>query len=232
MSLLNGQNVCDEVAWRIAYRLAANSSGAGSIISMANDALGLISSAGSWTWDQTSLINAMPATVLASMTGSYPMDAGKKIAIFNTATQTPIVKVTQDSYGSSSAGYVNTSTTEYNTFRTQLDSIITGYAILDLFPATAIGNIDIYYHQLPPVLTYGASPSVRWIYPEMDMLLKDWTTAIAMKWLGMTGWDANWADCMGRVAEFSKTFTTERENTGPQSEASGDLKEKLSVGRV
>src|ERR1700690_859230 len=50
-AVLNGQNVCDEVAFRIGNRLPANGTGAGSIINFTNDVLGLIGASASWVWD-------------------------------------------------------------------------------------------------------------------------------------------------------------------------------------
>jgi hypothetical protein len=233
---LSGQQVCDEVAWRIQNRIAANSSGAGSIINFANDALGLISSAASWTWDQTTAGGVTPGSGTGFLpTGNTPtLDPGKKIACFNSNTLTAIVKVTQDDYEAVAAGYANVTGIEYNAFRLWTDSSFNGYAVgLAFYPPLGPGQtVDVFYHLLPPVLVYGGSPTVRWTMPEMDALLKDWTTAIAMKWLSMSGWDTTWADCLGRVGEFRRKFTTERINTGPEDEAKGEVSEANTVGRA
>lgn len=227
MALLNGQNVCDEVAWRIQNRIAASSTGAGSLISMTNDALSLISSAGSWVWDTTSITNA---TALQCAPFVVPIDLGKKITVLNSLTSTPIVKITQDDNEAAGAGYANVTGTEYNVFRTYSDSV-TGNGGLLFYPNAVGGNIDVFYHQLPPVLVYGAFPTVRWTVSQMDALLKDWTTAIAMKWLGMTGWDTNWADCLQRVGTLNRMYTTERINTGPEAETTAAVGEKNALGR-
>lgn len=226
MAQLNGQNVCDEVAFRIANRLAANGTGAGSIINYTNDILGLIGSAASWVWDQTSIINTDQAGLL-SLTNC---DHGKKISIFDTASKQPIVRVDQDDYSASGAGYVGTDNT-YNTFRLQVNTFITNDALIQLFPTTATGNVDIYYHFTQPVLTYGSSPTVRWTVSAMDALLKDWVTAKVKMVLGLSGGEAEWGDCMGRIKEFRRMYTTERENTGPEDEAASERQSKNSVGR-
>jgi hypothetical protein len=227
---LNGQQVCDEVAWRIQNRIAANSSGAGSLINFTNDALGLISSAASWTWDQTSSSsNATPGGFLTITN----LDPGKKITLLNSNTQTPIVKITQDEYGAAGAGYTNVTANEYNAFRLYSDPTFFTIGI-QFFPAPVAPPqlVDIYYSYTPPVLVYGGTPTVRWTVPEMDMLLKDWTTAMAMKWLGMSGWDTTWADCLQRVGEFKRTLTTERINTGPEAETTAAVGEKNALGRA
>lgn len=227
MALLNGQTLCDEVAWRIQNRLAASGTGAGSIINYANDVLGLISSAGSWVFDQTSILNFDPTSGVITN-----MDVGKKISAFNFSTGTPVVRVDQDDYKSSSAGYVGTGN-DFNTFRIQVDASGGTYAgTIQTFPnGNGINMLDIYYHLIPPTLVYGPSPTVRWTIQEMDDLLKDWTEAKVKQKLGMAGWDTLWADCLGRVKELRKMYTTERINTGPQDEAAGNMAEKNSVGR-
>ena len=227
MALLTGQNVCDEVAWRIQNRIAANSSGAGSLISMTNDALGLISAAGSWVWDMTYSTN-LNLTSISLQFGVQPPDFGKKITLLNTATQTPIVRITQDDAGAAGAGYANVSGTDANAFMTY---ITFGNPQLIIVPNVA-ATMDIYYHQLPPTLVYGASPTVRWSISEMDALLKDWTTAFAMKWCGLSGWDTTWADCIGRVGTLARMYTTERINTGPESETTAAVGEKNALGRA
>lgn len=228
MANLSGQNVCDEVAFRISNRLAANGTGAGSIINFTNDILGLISSAGSWVWDQTSITGATPANLLALSN----CDVGKKISIFNSLTGTPVGRVTQDEYASSSVGYVGIGATpDWNTFRTTFDSF-SQTGIVQLFgDPSAAGNVDIYYHLLPPTLVYGASPTVRWTSTEMNDLIKDWTTAKSMQWLNLAGWDAAWVDCKGRLGELRRMYTTERIDMGPEDEAKGAMAEKNTVGR-
>lgn len=225
MANLSGQNVCDEVAFRISNRLAANGSGAGSLINFTNDCLGLITASASWVWDQTSAIN-IASSSLAFLVN---IDVGKKISLFNTSSKTPIVKVSQDEYLSSSAGYINTGT-DWNSFRTQWDSF-GSVGLVELFPLGGAGSVDIYYSMIPPVLVYGATPTVRWNSTEMDDLLKDWTTAKAMKWLGMAGWDVTWADCLGRLAEMRRMYTTERIDMGPEDEAKSAVAEK-QLGRA
>lgn len=230
MALLTGQNVCDEVAFRISHRLAANGSGAGSIINFTNDTLGLICSAGSWVFDQTSSLGTNVTNGIAILS---TMDVGKKISVFETSTGAPIVRATQDDYTSSYSGYVGVaSATSFNTFRTLVNSGGLTYEGMILLLPPITGTIDVYYHFVPPTLVYGASPTVRWTIPEMDDLLKDWATAKTMKWLGMSGWDLTWADCMGRLAELRRMYTTEREDMGPEDEAKSVRMEKNVVGRV
>ena len=229
MALLNGQVLCDEVAWRIQNRIAANSTGAGSIINFANDCLGLISSAASWMWDEIAV--QPPVTVGTGMlvTPITGMDVGKKISVFDPVNLQPIVRVAQDDYQSSAQGYTGVVATSYNTFRLTVDPS-TFVGTLQLYPPIA-GNVLIYYHQTPPVLVYGSSPTVRWGVQEMDDLLKDWTEAKVKQKLGMAGWDTLWADCIGRVGELRKMYSTERENTGPDDEAKSLVADKNSVGR-
>ena len=229
---LSGQNVCDEVAFRIMNRLPANGTGAGSIINFTNDCLGLITSSGSWVWDQTSVLATAGASLLSTLSGFGNVDVGKKISIFDSITGAPIVRVTQDDYSASASGYIGVqSSTSYNTFRTLIDSFNSA-GTAELFPASASANVDVYYHKLMTPLLYAGSPTVRWTVAEMDDLLKDWTTAKAMKWLELSGWDVTWADCLGRLGELRRMYTTEREDMGPEDEAKKAVIEKNAVGRV
>ena len=233
MSNMTGQNVCDEVAFRIANRLPANGSGAGSIINFTNDTLGLIGASASWVWDEyhgySVAVSAVSNTVNL---GSNTIDLGKKIAVFDSATRVPIVRVDQDAWGSASVGYVGTDA-KLNAFQLFVDAGGLLTANLLFFPFGVGGTVDISYHLIPPVLTYGSSPTVRWVgIYGMDMLLKDWATANVMKYLNMSGWDTLWADCMGRLGEFRRMYTTERENMGPEDEAPKVVQEKATVGRV
>ncbi len=230
MALLNGQNVCDTVAFRVSNRIAANSTGAGSIIECANLALGLISSAASWEWDQTSITVATPSDSY-TLTGG---DTGKEIAVFNSVNGTRIERAkTSDAY-SASTGYVNSGGAGgllYNTYRLSVDS---GGGTYDpnivLFPSGVSGNIKLIYHLVPPVLTYGAAPTVKWTVKAMDMVLIDLTEAYVKKVLGMAGWETTWSDCIKRISEFKTTYSAQRENTGPADETEESSKEKM-MGR-
>ena len=236
MAYLNGQNVCDEVAFRIANRLPANGSGAGSIINFVNDAYGLIEAAASWFWD-VSIYNAVTPTFIMAL-GQYGyemaggVDFGKKISCFNTTTHAPIVRIMQDEIESASAGYTNADAT-WNAFSTVVNPVTINPVIL-FFPYGMSGMVDIYVHLAVASnpLIYGSFPTVRWNIAAMDMLLKDWATAQTMKYLNMSGWDTLWADCMGRLGEFRRMYTTERENMGPEDEAPKVVQEKATVGRV
>jgi hypothetical protein len=53
-----------------------------------------------------------------------------------------------------------------------------------------------------------------------------------MKWLGMSGWDTTWADCLQRVATLNRMYTTERINTGPEAETTAAVGEKNALGRA
>ena len=229
-AILNGQNVCDEVAFRIANRLPANGTGAGSIINFTNDILGLIGASASWIWDKQATYSvSVPAS--PSIVSLGTADLGKKIAVFNSATQTPIVQVMQNDLGSSSAGYIGVGS-DLNAFTLSVDPG-TLLPFLLFYPPSIGGTIDLFYHLCPPVLTYGVSPTVRWagVYG-MDALLKDWATAATKKYLELSGWDTSWADCLGRLGEFRRMYTTERENTGPADEATNAVQDKSTVGRV
>jgi hypothetical protein len=227
---LNGQNVCDTVAFRISNRLAANGTGAGSIIECCNFALGLISAAASWEWDQSS-----PFLTLASdaviITGA---DMGKEMAFFNT-NGTRIERAKTSDTLSASLGYINAGTTTmYNTYRVQAD--IAGATLdpqVSFFPqrgGTGLGPVQAVIHLSPPVLVYGSAPTVRWTVKSMDMLLIDWTEAYVKKILGMAGWEVTWGDCQKRVGDFMTTYSSQRENTGPESESEGAAQEKM-IGR-
>jgi hypothetical protein len=230
---LSGNTVCDEVAIRIANRLAANGSGAGSIINFTNDALGLISAASSWVWDQTLATGILPVGGgLVSYTSVPNMDLGKKIAVWDSGTGVPIGRSDQGDYQSAGAGYVLPSSPIYNTFRVSTDSSTTNPILYMLPSGTSPSNVDISYHFMPPVLVYGPNPSVRWQISAMDALLKDWATAMTMQWLKMAGWDTLWADCLGRIKEFRRMYSTERENTGPEDESASEVQSKATIGRA
>jgi hypothetical protein len=233
MSLLNGQNVCDTVAFRIAGRLPANGTGAGSIIECANQALGLISSAASWDWDQTTGTVSL-SNDTAILTGA---DIGKEFAFFN-ANGTRIERARQSDAFSASTGYLNVASSGtsalYNTFRLAVDSGGFTYNPFVVFsPALGLsGSIYVNgtWHNVPPVLTYSSSPTVRWIATAMDQLLVDLTEAIVKRVTGLAGWDVMYADCVKRIGEFRVTYSSQRENTGPDAESDISAKEK-STGR-
>lgn len=233
MANLNGQQVCDEVAWRIANRLAANGTGAGSIINFTNDILGLIGSASSWVWDQTSQANT--PSIGGILSGLANLDLGKKISVFN-QDGTPVEKIDQAAYLSAAQGYVGVNSQfplSYNVFRTLVDSIDPSIIYIQLYPALSPAwFVTAYYHYTQPVLVYGANPTVRWTISAMDALLKDWVTAKVKMTLGMSGGEAEWGDCMGRIKEFRRMYTTERENTGPEDEAATEVQSKQTIGRA
>jgi hypothetical protein len=224
---LNGQNVCDTVAFRIANRLPANGTGAGSIIECANQALGLISSAGSWVWDQTSLAGYPLVSDMATLSPSG--DIGKEIACFNLSNGTRIERAKNSDRLSASTGYINTSSTLYNTFYLFSQAGTGGDPFVMFYPSygnTGYSFVAITYHLTPTVLTYGVSPAVRWTITAMDQLLIDLTEAIVKRVLGLAGWDVMYADCVKRIGEFRVTYSSQRENTGPDSESDISAKEK------
>ena len=217
---LSGQNVCDTVAFRIANRLPANGTGAGSIIECGNQALGLISSAGSWVWDQQQ-VNG----VTGDFTTIVGCDAGKEIACFNNPNGTRIERAKNSDALSASIGYINTSSTLYNTFRvnTAGDPYIQFYP---LYGNTGPGFVFIIISLIRPVLAYAGTPTVRWTVTAMDQLLIDLTEAIVKRVLGLAGWDVMYADCVKRIGEFRVTYSSQRENTGPDVESDISTKEK------
>lgn len=230
MANLNGQQVCDEVAWRIANRLAASGTGAGSIINFTNDILGLIGSAASWEWDQQ--VSSATPTAAGFINGITSLDIGKKMSLFNT-DGTPIEKIDQAAYLTGAQGYVGVnSTTSYNAFFVLWDQGGLVPFIQVVPPLAAVPTVSVYYHLTQPVLVYGANPTVRWTISAMDALLKDWVTAKVKMTIGMSGGEAEWGDCMGRIKEFRRMYTTERENTGPEDEAATEVQSKQTIGRA
>jgi hypothetical protein len=231
MALLTGQNVCDTVAFRIANRLPANGTGAGSIIECANLALGLISSAASWTWDQTSGTVSLSGDAVV-LSGA---DTGKEFAFFNSAdnglTGNRIERArTSDTLAASTGYFGASSTTKYNTYRVGADSSGFTYdPYIIFYPQLGqSGNTFVWgiWNLTPPVLVYGANPTVRWTVKSMDQLLIDLTEAYVKKILGMAGWDTTWSDCIKRIGDFRITFSEQRENTGPDIEGDIAAKEK------
>ncbi len=237
MAGMNGQQVCDEVAFRIANRLPANGSGAGSIINFTNDVYGLITSAAAWTWTQNTLQSLTPGgsgQLTATQLGS--LDMGQKVSVWDHASGTPLVKMDQGEFIDTSAGYIGIGVSSYNGFIVTVDPLNAGGGAIFLtpyqtnFPGVLV---DVSFHYIPPLLVYGSSPTVGWgLESAMDMLLKDWATANTMKYLGMSGWDTIWADCMGRLGEFRRMYTTVRENTGPEDEAAKAVQDKATIGRT
>ena len=230
MALLNGQNVCDTVAFRISNRLPANGTGAGSIIECANQALGLISSAASWVWEQqaTSFLVAAGTPVTGDGITLTGADTGKEIALFNSVNNTRIERSKTSDTLSGSFGYINTVSALYNTFRVAIVAGINNDPIAWLYPGLGATGYNVYgiWHSTPPVLTYNSSPTVLWKPPAMDMLLIDLTEAIVKRVLGLAGWDVMYADCVKRIGEFRVTYSSQRENTGPDSESDISAKEK------
>jgi hypothetical protein len=227
VALLTGQNVCDEVALRISNRVAANSSGAGSIINCANRVLGMIASAGSYSWEQTS----DSASTTSDSYSPANCDAGKEMAFFN-ANGTQIVRAKTSDTLTAAANFTGLPTANlYNTFRLSADTTgLTYQPKVFFFPQYGPTSISFtaIYHLIAPTLVYGASPTVQWIYPDMDMLLIDWTEAYVKKIYGMAGWGETWADCVKRVGEYRVTYASQRENTGPQVEEQIMVQEKTT----
>jgi hypothetical protein len=218
MALLTGQNVCDEVAFRISNRLPAGGTGAGSIINCANRVLGLISSAGSYSWEQTTLTGV---TATGDSLTLNNCDSGKEMAFFNNPNGTQIVRAKVSDTFTASANFVGLTTTVpiYNTYRLSADtSGLTYVPIAYFFPQTGGNPVNAIYHVLPPTLVYGANPTVQWQQACMDMLLIDWTEAYVKRVLQMAQWDTIWADCIKRVDEYRVTYASQRENTGPEKE--------------
>ena len=226
MALLSGLNVCDTVAFRIANRLPANGTGAGSIIECANQALGLISSSGSWVWDLAIAVGLNLTSDLAIVSNC---DSGKEIACFNLANGTRIEKAKTSNLLSASTGYVNTSSTLYNTFYVNTSGGTVQDPVLTFYPPQGNSGgafVSAVYHLIPPVLFYVAGSNVRWTVTAMDQLLIDLTEAIVKRVLGMAGWDVMYADCVKRIGEFRVTYSSQRENTGPDAESDISAKEK------
>ena len=229
-AVLNGQNVCDEVAFRIGNRLPANGTGAGSIINFTNDVLGLIGASASWVWD---LVTVPSWNVTSTFGPANQIDPGKEISVFEVNSGRPVNKLMQAGTFSDSSGYIGVGTNDVNGFVPYTDVLGTLTVSLAFYPAGCTGTVSIQYHLCPPVLTYGATPTVRWVgIYGMDALLKDWATANTMKYLNLAGWDTMWADCLGRLGEFRRMYTTERENLGPEDEAAKVVQDKATVGRV
>ena len=235
MAQFTGQNMCDEIAFRLGGRGgAANAAGAGSILQYLNMMHLLIDSSASWRWTLSFSSGLTPDTA-----GHLPpnkfgqMNPGKKVSVFNSSDQSPVSMVDQDSYPASAQGYTGVNATSYNTFRVAVEAFGgNNLGALWLYPALASPvNVDVYYHTVVLALAYGSFPA-EWPYSEMDDLLMDWTEAKMKRVLGMAGWDTLWADCLGRLAEMRKIYTTERENIGPQDEATSDRVKKNKVGRA
>jgi hypothetical protein len=234
MALLTGQQVCDEVAFRLNNRIAANSTGAGSIINSANRMLGFISSSGSFVWEQVSgALNVVAGTPNSG--DSAPIagcDSGKEIALFNQSNGTRIERARTSDTISSSTGYLNVATGVYNTFRLSVAGLNLD-PVVYLYPGQGLSGLTLItavWHVQPPTLLYATSPTVLWNNPAMDMLLIDWTEADVKRKLGMAGWDVLWADCIKRIGEFRITYSSQRENTGPETESKVATEEK-QVGR-
>jgi hypothetical protein len=236
MAQFTGQNMCDEIAFRLANRLPANGTGAGSILQYLNLMYLLIDSSASWRWSLLWASAIMPDTLghLPPNTLGSQMNPGKKVSVFNSADKSPVVMVDQDSYPSSSQGYAGVNTTSYNTFRVAVELFGgNNLGAIWLYPVLASPvAVDVYYHQNPLPIVYSVYVATNWPYSEMDDLLIDWTEAKIKRVLGLAGWDVLWADCLSRLGEMRKIYSTERENIGPQDEATGERDEKNKVGRA
>jgi hypothetical protein len=238
MAQFTGQNMCDEIAFRISNRLPANGTGAGSILQYLNLMYLLIDSSASWRWSLQGGggANALMPDALGHIPANTfsQMNPGKKVSVFNSSDKSPVMLVDQDSYPASSQGYAGTIATVYNTFRVSV-ALFGGNNLGELWLYPVLASpvaVDVYYHQIPYAIVSSAYVATNWPYSEMDDLLMDWTEAKIKRVLGMAGWDALWADCLGRLGEMRKIYTTERENIGPQDEATGERDEKNKVGRA
>lgn len=222
MGFSNGQQITDEVYFRIGGRLTTSQ-----ILPYVNRSLALIEAAGSYSWD-FHLASGTP--VGGIFTPPSSMDAGKKISVVNQATQTPVSKILQGDVGTTWKGYVDIQATEYNAFYVLFNASVA--ATIQCLPANVSTVVDVYYHDLPPVLTYGASPTLRWNTPWMDDVLIDFTEALLSRIFKWTGYAELEANAKARVIEAAKIYSTERINTGPLEEATTAEQEKQTVGRV
>jgi hypothetical protein len=223
MAFLTGKQVADEVNYRVNGRLPFPK-----IITYANRALALISAASSFKWDF--LIYGNQTATGGTFTPGVPIDPGKKISVFNYATQTPVALITQDEISTSVAGYVDQTLTEYNGFFLRYTAGVG--AIIQCLPFSLTSGIDVYFHALPPVLTYSDVPTVRWDVPFMDNILIDLTEAFVSRVFDWKRADALEQNAQSRLIEAAKIYSTERINTGPPEESQAAEQEKLTLGRV
>lgn len=230
MANLNGQQVADEVAFRISNRLSASTA---QMMTYINDSLALITSAASWVWDQTTFLaiggsGGPPAT----LTGCDP---GKQISVFNSTTRTRVERVRAGEAFDSVAGYINVGQAapnfQINTYRLTTTPP-NSEPYLELYPTPGVGQtVDVIAHLKAPTLVYGSSVTVRWTVPEMDDLLRDLTESKVKRILGMAGWDILLADCRARIGEYKVMYSSERENTGTNDETKIVAEEK-QTGRA
>lgn len=159
---------------------------------------------------------------------SADFDAGKKVSLFN-PNNLRIRRVTADKGPSSSANFINVSTTTYNAFLIQAGNppVFQLYPILN--PAQ---TVTMLYHAIAPVLVNGGSPTVPWPYQWMDDLLVDYAELDIKRVFNMRG---NIDDSAGqrwqaRLITATKIFSSERESTGPLEEQQTAEAEKVNLG--
>lgn len=223
MSFRGGDWFTTELFNRLASRLTATQ-----ILPYLNEALGVISAAGSFPWDQYA---EEKPTAAAQFTPANTMDVGKKITAINVATGTPIVKVPPEEYVLGAAGYVDQTGTEYNGF--SLHYIAGTSAYLQFYPQSLlVATVRVYYHQLPVTLTTGAAPTVRWDVPFMDSILLDMAEAGCKRVLSWAGWQDREASARAKLQDAVRIYSTDRINTGTAQETSNAVQEKTQLGRA
>ncbi len=225
MSFATGKDIADEVFFRINGRLTATQ-----CVNYVNRSLALMAAAGSFKWDQTTVFSGNAPGGLWSPNPFYPLDPGKKISVFNSVSKTPVVMIHTDEISTLSRGYVDQIPTEFNTFRISYTQGTGAY--LQCHPDSVTSTIDVYYSMLPPTLTYGVSPTVRWDTPWMDSVLVDYTEALISRIFRWTNYAELEQNAKARLIEAAKIYSVERINTGPVEEAATAKQEDQSIGRA
>lgn len=201
------------------------------IVPYLNEALGIITAAGSFSWDQSAALGVLTT---AGATYAFPtgtLDTGKKITVLNTASKTPVSKVPQEEYALSAAGYVDQVPSEFNSFQIAYAAGVGGF--LQMYPiSVGISQIDIFFHLLPPVLTSLVTPTVRWDIPFMDSVLLDMTEGACKRILSWADWQDREAAGRSKLQEAVRIFSTDRINTGTAQENANAVQEKTQLGRT
>lgn len=224
----NATQLATEVAFRIGQRLTIPQ-----ITPYLNRGISLIEGAGSYFWDlqqRTVTVTGNVPTLDLSTLSPLP-EIGKAIS-FSNANGLPILKSDSDTAARASLNYKNVSATIFNTYVIQFGANSPG-SILFSPPLAALPfQVFVTYHAGAVVLD-AALPLVvtPWAEVWLDDLVIDYAEAEIKRILNWAEWDVLEKRFQAKLAEMRRTFTTQRESTGPLQEQTEAVAEEQSVGR-
>jgi len=209
----SGQTITDQVFFRLGGRVPTTL-----LIDYVNKALSTISGAASYVWDVKTALVVIPTNTLELSTFDADIDIGSDISITN-ANGIPIQRVDEnDLLSSQAAQYVGINPLMFNNWYIAQSSVAAPGKIV-FTPTLLNTTILITYNVLPPVLTYGGSPLLRWTQQWMDDLLIDGAEFEVKRIMNFEGWQALEQRFIAKLQDARVVFSSQRKDTGTLEEA-------------